>query len=570
MPAKSLAHLFAHWPLTAKLVVPAVITTLACAAVIVALWFSASAIRAAADDALRGHAPALLAAVEAQRHFSDAAIAEKNIILAAGDAASIAQYAKVYRTEIDGALTAIALTRGRLAEPAHLALADSFIAAIEARARNTDAVIAAVGQGDVGLATQLSAVKGRASRLKALEASQALVHILQTTLAAATERIDTVIAQTDTVITLIDIAGILASLGVAFWVASAQVVRPIRASAHEMARLASGDLDFMVGNVLRRDEVGSLARSLGTFQASARQARVLEAQATAEAVAKAERAARLDALAAAFELSAGSLVQTVIAASGQLDTAARSVAGTAGMTMQQAATVAGSAGEASHNVQAVAVAAEQLAASIVEITLQVSHASSTAAQAAADIHRTDEVVRTLSEGAKSIGEIVGLITGIARQTNLLALNATIEAARAGDAGKGFAVVASEVKHLAAQTARATEDIGRQIAGIQSATEHAVASIRSIGTTIGAVHQISVGIARAMQGQDDATREIARNIQQAAIGTAQVSTTIGSVSTGVEGTSAVAGQVQSAADQLSRQAEQLRREVTAFIDGVRAA
>ena len=79
--------------------------------------------------------------------------------------------------------------------------------------------------------------------------------------------------------------------------------------------------------------------------------------------------------------------------------------------------------------------------------------------------------------------MVELITNIAGQTNLLALNATIEAARAGDAGKGFAVVASEVKNLATQTARATEEIGSQIAQIQGATGQAVEAIKGITATI---------------------------------------------------------------------------------------
>src|SRR6202035_5184724 len=97
-------------------------------------------------------------------------------------------------------------------------------------------------------------------------------------------------------------------------------------------------------------------------------------------------------------------------------------------------------------------------------------------------------------GAEKIGHVVGLITTIAGQTNLLALNATIEAARAGDAGKGFAVVASEVKNLANQTAKATEEVGAQIAQIQSATKEAVAAIRGIAGTIEAVSSISMSIA----------------------------------------------------------------------------
>jgi methyl-accepting chemotaxis protein len=176
----------------------------------------------------------------------------------------------------------------------------------------------------------------------------------------------------------------------------------------------------------------------------------------------------------------------------------------------------------------------------------------------------------LSEGAHAIGEVVGLISNIAAQTNLLALNATIEAARAGDAGKGFAVVASEVKSLASQTARATEDIGRQIAQIQGSTLDAVTSIQSIGATIGEVSEIAATIAAAVEEQGAATQEIARNVQQASAGTLAVTTNIAGVGQGANDTGAAAAEVLDAASALSRQAEQLNGVVASFIRDVKAA
>jgi methyl-accepting chemotaxis protein len=285
---------------------------------------------------------------------------------------------------------------------------------------------------------------------------------------------------------------------------------------------------------------------------------------------KVQRAQRLDALLRGFEARTAVLVSMVASAATELESTSRAMASTTGETVAQATNVAAAVEAASINVQTVASAAEELSASISEIARQVAQSSEIADRAVEDANRTDAIVKTLAEGAQKIGDVVGLISTIAGQTNLLALNATIEAARAGDAGKGFAVVASEVKSLANQTAKATDDISRQIAQIQLATKEAVTAIEAITQTIGEVSRIATAIAAAVEEQGAATQEIARNIHEAATGTQQVSVSIAGVSRGASETGAAATQVLDAAGELSKQAEGLSGDVQHFVAEVKAA
>jgi methyl-accepting chemotaxis protein len=193
-----------------------------------------------------------------------------------------------------------------------------------------------------------------------------------------------------------------------------------------------------------------------------------------------------------------------------------------------------------------------------------------ASEAVDQARATNDRVGELSRAASRIGDVVELINSIAGQTNLLALNATIEAARAGEAGRGFAVVAAEVKALAEQTAKATGEIGQQVSGIQSATQQSVGAIKDISDTIEKLSEISSAIAAAVEEQGAATQEISRNVQQAAEGTQQVSSNIADVERGATATGSASSQVLSAAQTLSTDSDRLRREVSQFLNSVRAA
>ena len=348
------------------------------------------------------------------------------------------------------------------------------------------------------------------------------------------------------------------------------IARPLGTMTDLMRRLADRDMSVAIPMIDRGDEIGRMASAVQVFKDKMIDADRMAAAEQVDQQAKADRTARLEQIVGSFERKAADAVGSLTTASGEMETTARSMSATATTTNEKAGAVAQAAEMSRSGVQTVAAAAEQLTASIGEINRQVVQAARVSENAVADARRSDSVVRALAEGARKINDVVGLITSIASQTNLLALNATIEAAHAGEAGRGFAVVASEVKSLAQQTARATEEIGAQIAEVQAATNEAVGSISSIVTVIEEVGVIAAAIAAAVEEQGAATAEIARNVQETAASTETVSTNIAGVSRAANDTGAAASQVLSAAGQLSLQAEQLSQEVSRFVGEVRAA
>ncbi|MQP65974.1 HAMP domain-containing protein [Niveispirillum sp. SYP-B3756] len=358
----------------------------------------------------------------------------------------------------------------------------------------------------------------------------------------------------------------LASIG-GMWLVARGIARPIRNSARFAEEVAAGHLDNSL-DVAQLDETGTLARALNTMAGNLKQAE--QDRLALEAKAALERKETLAAIARELEENVRDVLQSLADAAGQMNQAANSMTATADRTSTRAVTVAAGSEQASANVQTVAVATEELSASIREIAGQASTSTNIASSAVRTAEEANQQILGLTAAADRIGNVVELISSIAGQTNMLALNATIEAARAGEAGKGFAVVAGEVKHLAAQTAKATEEIASQISNVQRIARESADSIRGVGQVINEMRGITTGIASAVEEQNAATGEIARNVQQAANGTQEVSSTIQDVSQAASESKQTAMQVLTTSESISTQTDRLGRAVDSFLAKIRAA
>jgi methyl-accepting chemotaxis protein len=361
---------------------------------------------------------------------------------------------------------------------------------------------------------------------------------------------------------------VLAGLAVGVVVAvviTRSITKAIAEAVSVVERISKGDVSVNVPDALRnrKDEIGILAVAMQTMTESLRK----------------------------LLTGIASGVQTLAAAATELSAVSKQTAsGTASMS-DKTHTVAAAAEEASANtlsiatgmeqssssLSSVASATEQMSATVGDISANTSKARAISEQATGQAQTITEQMQKLGIAAQEIGHVTETITNISAQTNLLALNATIEAARAGTAGKGFAVVANEIKELAKQTAEATEDIKKKIAGIQSSTGLAITDIGQITNVIKDVGTIVSSIAAAIEEQAAVTKDVAGNIAQASGGvreanervsqTAEVSKSIArdiaGVNLAVTDIRQGGEHVQASAVELSKLAEQLGAQVAQF-------
>ena len=263
-------------------------------------------------------------------------------------------------------------------------------------------------------------------------------------------------------------------------------------------------------------------------------------------------------------------------------------------TEQQASAV----NQTSSAVEKISASTEEVAASSGEINRSMVDTLTTTQAGQKALNRVVEQMNNISAGtdlvqqsimelstnSEKIGDIIGVITGIADQTNLLALNAAIEAARAGEQGRGFAVVAEEVRKLAEQSREATKQIGTLInqnrddmGSAVIAMENGVSNVKVGLEVVDVAGQSFRSIATLVENVSAQMEQISATIQQIASGNQQIVTSVRqvdviskeaadqaqTVSAGVEEQTASMEQVTSSAQSLSNMAFELQTIINKF-------
>ncbi|MCX7250496.1 MAG: methyl-accepting chemotaxis protein [Burkholderiales bacterium] len=266
----------------------------------------------------------------------------------------------------------------------------------------------------------------------------------------------------------------------------------------------------------------------------------------------------------------GSIVHALSVMQANLRQMVLQVRGSASQVVDAAGQIAAGNGDLSGRTERQASALEEISASMEELLATVrqnadnarqanglaSSASDVASRGGAQMAEVVETMQAINSSANKIGDIIGVIDGIAFQTNILALNAAVEAARAGEQGRGFAVVATEVRSLAQRSAVAAKEIKSLIADSISKVEQGSLQVGRTGDTM---HEMVTSVKRVT----DIMGEVSASSVEQTAGIEQVNSAIVQMDGVTQQNAALVEQAAAASDSLRDQAAQLRELVSSF-------
>ena len=316
------------------------------------------------------------------------------------------------------------------------------------------------------------------------------------------------------------VAAVAAGLVAMSWMVARSLRRRVTQAQIVADRVKQGDFSTTVEDSAV-DEFSPLLATLGAMQASLTEV-VAQVRGSAESVAtaSAEIAQGNQDLSQRTEEQAGALQQTAA-------------------TMHQLGSTVRTNADSAHQ-------ANQLA----------QGASSVATQGGAIVEQVVATMQGISDSSRKIGDIIGVIDGIAFQTNILALNAAVEAARAGEQGRGFAVVAGEVRTLAQRSANAAREIKSLIYASSEKVESGSRLVQSAGS---AMQEISADVEKVTRMIGDITHAT----QEQSSGIGLINQSVASLDGATQQNAALVEQASAAAESLKIQAQRLSGAVAIF-------